>query len=280
MVEQSIVKRAKELRNQLNQYSYEYYVKDDPSVEDFVYDSLYQELVEIENNHPELVSEDSPTQRVGGRVLEGFEKVEHDIPLYSLNDVFNKEDIIAFDKRVQKALSRQVSYTCELKIDGLSVSLRYENGKLVQGATRGDGTVGEDITENLRTVRSIPLQLKNSVSLEARGECYMPKKSFMRLNQHREEEGQDMFANPRNAAAGSLRQLDSKITAKRNLSTFLYSVADTDSLSSSTQYDALQELADLGFQTNQERKLCHSIDEVWDYIEDFQEKTRRLVLRN
>jgi len=272
VVEQSIVKRAKELRNQLNQYSYEYYVKDDPSVEDFVYDSLYQELVEIENNHPELVSEDSPTQRVGGRVLEGFEKVEHDIPLYSLNDVFNKEDIIAFDKRVQKALSRQVSYTCELKIDGLSVSLRYENGKLVQGATRGDGTVGEDITENLRTVRSIPLQLKNSVSLEARGECYMPKKSFMRLNQHREEEGQDVFANPRNAAAGSLRQLDSKITAKRNLSTFLYSVADTDSLSSSTQYDALQELADLGFQTNQERKLCHSIDEVWDYIEDFQEK--------
>lgn len=272
MVEQSVVKRAKELRNQLNQYSYEYYVKDNPSVEDFVYDSLYQELVEIENKHPELVSEDSPTQRVGGRVLEGFEKVEHDIPLYSLNDVFNKEDIIAFDKRVQKALNRQVSYTCELKIDGLSVSLRYENGKLVQGATRGDGTVGEDITENLRTVRSIPLQLKNSVSLEARGECYMPKKSFMRLNQHREEEGQDVFANPRNAAAGSLRQLDSKITAKRNLSTFLYSVADTDSLSSSTQFDALQELADLGFQTNQERKLCHSIDEVWDYIENFQEK--------
>ncbi len=192
--------------------------------------------------------------------------------MYSLNDVFNKEDITAFDQRVQKALYHQVSYTCELKIDGLSVSLRYENGKLVQGATRGDGSVGEDITENLKTVRSIPLKLKNSVTLEARGECYMPKKSFMRLNQNREEEGQDVFANPRNAAAGSLRQLDTKITAKRNLSTFLYSVADTNSLSSSSQYDALQELEDLGFQTNQERKLCRSIDEVWDFIENFQEK--------
>ncbi|GBD68298.1 NAD(+)-dependent DNA ligase [Tetragenococcus halophilus subsp. halophilus] len=272
MVEDSVVKRAKELREQLNQYSYEYYVKDAPSVEDFVYDSLYQELVDIENRHPELVTEDSPTQRVGGRVLEGFEKVVHNVPLYSLNDVFNKEDITAFDQRVQKALGHQVSYTCELKIDGLSVSLRYEDGKLVQGATRGDGSVGEDITENLKTVRSIPLKLKNSVTLEARGECYMPKKSFMRLNQNREEEGQDIFANPRNAAAGSLRQLDTKITAKRNLSTFLYSVADTNSLSSSSQYEALQELEDLGFQTNQERKLCRSIDEVWDYIEDFQEK--------
>jgi len=272
VVEKSIVKRAEELRDQLNKYSYEYYVKDSPSVEDFVYDSLYQELVDIENKHPELVTEDSPTQRVGGRVLEGFEKVVHDVPLYSLNDVFNKEDIIAFDKRVQKALGQQVSYTCELKIDGLSVSLRYENGKLVQGATRGDGTVGEDITENLKTVRSIPLSLKKSITIEARGECYMPKKSFVRLNQDREEKGQDVFANPRNAAAGSLRQLDSKITAKRNLSTFLYSVADTASLKSSSQFDALQELEDLGFQTNQERKLCHSIDEVWDYIEEFQEK--------
>lgn len=272
MVEKSVVNRARELREQLNQYSYEYYVKDAPSVEDFVYDSLYQELVEIENKHPELVAEDSPTQRVGGPVLEEFEKVTHDVPLYSLNDVFNKEDITAFDQRVQKALGHQVSYTCELKIDGLSVSLRYENGKLVRGATRGDGSVGEDITENLKTVRSIPLSLKKSVSLEARGECYMPKKSFVRLNQSREEQGQDVFANPRNAAAGSLRQLDSKVTAKRNLSTFLYSVADTSSLASSTQFDALQELEDLGFQTNQERKLCHSIDEVWDYIADFQEK--------
>ncbi|MDN6250798.1 MAG: NAD-dependent DNA ligase LigA, partial [Tetragenococcus koreensis] len=272
MVEESVVNRARELREQLNQYSYEYYVKDAPSVEDFVYDSLYQELVEIENKHPELVAEDSPTQRVGGPVLEGFKKVVHDVPLYSLNDVFNKEDITAFDQRVQKALGHQVTYTCELKIDGLSISLRYEDGKLVQGATRGDGSVGEDITENLKTVRSIPLKLKKSVTLEARGECYMPKRSFMRLNQQREEEGQDVFANPRNAAAGSLRQLDSKVTAKRNLSTFLYSVADTAPLDSSSQFDALQELEDLGFQTNQERRLCHSIDEVWDYIAEFQEK--------
>src|SRR5699024_5973961 len=203
MSEHSLQEKAREIKKQLNQYAYEYYVKDQPSVEDYIYDRLYQELVDLETTHPELVTEDSPTQRVGGKVLEGFEKVTHDIPLYSLSDVFNKEEIIAFDQRVQRLLGHEVTYTCELKIDGLSVSLRYEEGRFVLGATRGDGTVGENITENLKTVKSIPLTLTKPLTVEIRGECYMPKASFLKLNQQREEAGQAVFANPRNAAAGS-----------------------------------------------------------------------------
>ena len=268
--------RVAQLRTQLNQYAYEYYVKDQPSVEDYVYDKLYQELVELEEAYPDLITSDSPTQRVGGKVLAGFEKVTHDIPLYSLNDVFSREELVAFDQRVKKSVGEQVTYCCELKIDGLSISLKYENGRFVQGATRGDGTVGENITENLKTVKSIPLTLTEPLTIEVRGECYMPKKSFVALNQKREAEGQAVFANPRNAAAGSLRQLDSKITAKRNLSTFLYTLADFGPLEAQTQDQALTELARLGFKTNAERKVCHTIDEVWAYIEAFHEKRAQL----
>ncbi|HFK5957220.1 TPA: NAD-dependent DNA ligase LigA [Enterococcus faecium] len=265
-------KRAEELRTRLNQWSREYYVEDKPTVEDYVYDKEYAELVAIEEQYPDLISSDSPTQRVGGKVLEGFEKVTHDIPLYSLNDVFSKEELIAFDQRVQKAVGRVVDYCCELKIDGLSVSLRYEDGNFVRGATRGDGTVGENITENLKTVRSVPIKLKEPMNIEVRGECFMPKRSFVQLNQDREAEGKDIFANPRNAAAGSLRQLDSKITAKRNLDTFLYTVADFGPMQAKTQYDALEELEKIGFHTNREKRLCHSIDEVWSYIEEYHDK--------
>ncbi|EOS8122448.1 NAD-dependent DNA ligase LigA [Enterococcus faecium] len=265
-------KRAEELRTRLNQWSREYYVEDKPTVEDYVYDKEYAELVAIEEQYPDLITSDSPTQRVGGKVLEGFEKVTHDIPLYSLNDVFSKEELIAFDQRVQKAVGRVVDYCCELKIDGLSVSLRYEDGNFVRGATRGDGTVGENITENLKTVRSVPIKLKEPMNIEVRGECFMPKRSFVQLNQDREAEGKDIFANPRNAAAGSLRQLDSKITAKRNLDTFLYTVADFGSMQAKTQYDALEELEKIGFHTNREKRLCHSIDEVWSYIEEYHDK--------
>ncbi|HAQ0943755.1 TPA: NAD-dependent DNA ligase LigA [Enterococcus faecium] len=265
-------KRAEELRTRLNQWSREYYVEDKPTVEDYVYDKEYAELVAIEEQYPDLITSDSPTQRVGGKVLEGFEKVTHDIPLYSLNDVFSKEELIAFDQRVQKAVGRVVDYCCELKIDGLSVSLRYEDGNFVRGATRGDGTVGENITENLKTVRSVPIKLKEPMNIEVRGECFMPKRSFVQLNQDREAEGKDIFANPRNAAAGSLRQLDSKITAKRNLDTFLYTVADFGPMQAKTQYDALEELEKIGFHTNREKRLCHSIDEVWSYIEEYQDK--------
>nr|WP_270094863.1 NAD-dependent DNA ligase LigA [Enterococcus faecium] len=265
-------KRAEELRTRLNQWSREYYVEDKPTVEDYVYDKEYAELVAIEEQYPDLITSDSPTQRVGGKVLEGFEKVTHDIPLYSLNDVFSKEELIAFDQRVQKAVVRVVDYCCELKIDGLSVSLRYEDGNFVRGATRGDGTVGENITENLKTVRSVPIKLKEPMNIEVRGECFMPKRSFVQLNQDREAEGKDIFANPRNAAAGSLRQLDSKITAKRNLDTFLYTVADFGPMEAKTQYDALEELEKIGFHTNREKRLCHSIDEVWAYIEEYHDK--------
>lgn len=269
-------KKAEELRVQLDRWSREYYVLDQPTVEDYIYDKTYAELVAIEERYPDLITADSPTQRVGGKILSSFEKVTHDIPLYSLNDVFNKEELLAFDQRVQKAIGRPVDYCCELKIDGLSVSLRYENGEFVRGATRGDGSVGENITENLKTVRSVPIKLKEPMSIEVRGECFMPKRSFVKLNQKNEEEGKPVFANPRNAAAGSLRQLDSKITAKRNLDTFLYTVADFGPMQATTQYEALEELDKIGFHTNHEKRLCHSIDEVWAFIEEYHEKRKDL----
>ncbi|EOH99070.1 DNA ligase [Enterococcus moraviensis ATCC BAA-383] len=268
--------KAKELRAQLNQYAHEYYVADKPTVEDYVYDRLYKELSDIETEYPDLITSDSPTQRVGGKILQGFEKVTHEVQMYSLNDGFSKEDIYDFDERVQKLAGKQVGYCCELKIDGLAISLKYENGKFVLGATRGDGTVGENITENLKTVKSIPLELKKPISVEVRGECYMPKQSFVNLNKEREEAGQDVFANPRNAAAGSLRQLDTSMVAKRNLSTFLYTVADFGPMTAQTQFDALNELSEIGFRTNPEKKLCQNIDEVWEYIEEYHEKRSEL----
>lgn len=264
--------KAQELRAQLNHYSHEYYVEDKPTVEDYVYDRLYKELLDIETNYPDLITADSPTQRVGGKILQGFEKVTHDVQMFSLNDGFSKEDIFDFDERVQKLAGKQVGYCCELKIDGLAISLKYENGKFVQGATRGDGTVGENITENLKTVKSIPLELKKPISVEVRGECYMPKQSFVNLNKEREEAGQDVFANPRNAAAGSLRQLDTSMVAKRNLNTFLYTVADFGPMTAQTQFDALNELSEIGLRTNPEKKLCATIEDVWAYIEEYHEK--------
>ncbi len=209
-------------------------------------------------------------------IQEGFQKVVHDVPLYSLNDVFNQEEIIAFDQRVKKALGDQVTYVCELKIDGLSISLKYQEGRFVQGATRGDGTIGEDITENLKTVRSIPMTLKEPLSIEVRGECFMPKSSFVKLNTEREAAGLDVFANPRNAAAGSLRNLDTSVTAKRNLDTFLYTLADFGPLEVSDQYTALAELQKIGFHTNPERRLCQSVEEIWAYIEEFHDKRSNL----
>lgn len=262
--------RIIELVRQLNQYAHEYYVQDRPTVEDFVYDKLYQELVDLEAKHPRLIQEDSPTQRVGGIVSAGFEKVTHEIPLYSLNDAFSEADLIAFDRRVTRALGYAPRYTCELKIDGLSISLRYENGKFVRGATRGDGTIGENITENIKTVRSIPLELTQPYSMEVRGECYMPKASFVQLNQGREEAGLEVFANPRNAAAGSLRQLDSKVTAQRQLSSFIYTVADAGMLHVTNQEEALKELGTLGFKINPESRVCDTIEEVWAYINEYQ----------
>ena len=254
----------KELVELLNRYAYEYYTKDAPSVSDSEYDQLYRELVELEASHPEEVLPESPTHRVGGVVLKGFTKYQHQYPLYSLQDAFSREELEAFDQRVRKEFP-SVSYVCELKIDGLSISLTYENGVLVTGATRGDGSVGEDITENLKRVKDIPLVLPEPVNITVRGECYMPRASFDRVNQIRQENGEPEFANPRNAAAGTLRQLDTKIVAKRNLATFLYQeVSPTDQ---SNQEGVLEKLAQLGFVVNQERVLAKDMTQVWDFIQ-------------
>lgn len=273
MEKEQALAKIKNLQKTLNEYAYFYYVKDQPKVLDSEYDKLYQELVQLETQYPESITPDSPTQRVGGVILDGFEKAVHEVPLYSLNDAFSKEELEAFDARVAKALGHHnYSYECELKIDGLSISLRYENGRFVRGATRGDGSVGENITENLKTVRSIPMTLPEPISIEVRGECYMPKESFMKLNEAREQEGLETFANPRNAAAGSLRQLDTKVTAQRNLSTFLYTVAEFGPLEVATQEEALQALDRLGFKINPNRRICQTIDEIWEYITEYHEK--------
>lgn len=254
----------KELVELLNRYAYEYYTKDAPSVSDSEYDQLYRELVELETAHPDEILPESPTHRVGGVVLKGFTKYQHQYPLYSLQDAFSREELEVFDQRVRKEFP-SISYVCELKIDGLSISLTYENGVLVTGATRGDGSVGEDITENLKRVKDIPLVLPEPVNITVRGECYMPRASFDRVNQIRQENGEPEFANPRNAAAGTLRQLDTKIVAKRNLATFLYQeVSPTDQ---SSQEGVLEKLARLGFVVNRERVLAEDMEQIWDFIQ-------------
>lgn len=258
-------KRVKVLHELLHQYNYEYHVKDNPSVPDSEYDKLLHELIDIETQHPELKTADSPTVRVGGEAQSSFEKVRHETPMLSLSNAFNEDDLRRFDQRVREAVG-EVSYMCELKIDGLAVSLKYENGRLVQGLTRGDGTTGEDITENLKTIHAIPLTLKQPISFEVRGEAYMPRKSFMKLNEEKEKKGEAPFANPRNAAAGSLRQLDSKLAAARKLDIFLYSINDFTELDATSQSEALTELDELGFKTNPERIIAKTIDDVLDYI--------------
>ncbi|RIL22826.1 NAD-dependent DNA ligase LigA [Staphylococcus gallinarum] len=258
--------RVETLHKLLNQYSYEYYVQDNPSVPDSEYDKLLHELIDIEAEHPELRSPDSPTVRVGGSAQSTFEKVAHDTPMLSLGNAFNEEDLRKFDQRIRDLIG-PVEYMCELKIDGLAVSLKYENGRFVQGLTRGDGTIGEDITENLRTIHAIPLKINDTRTFEVRGEAYMPRQSFINLNEEKEKNDEQPFANPRNAAAGSLRQLDSKLAAKRKLSVFLYSVNDFTQFNAVTQSEALDELDELGFKTNHERQRVETIDEVLQYIE-------------
>lgn len=258
-------KRVKVLHELLHQYNYEYHVKDNPSVPDSEYDKLLHELIDIETQHPELKTAESPTVRVGGEAQSSFEKVRHETPMLSLSNAFNEDDLRRFDQRVREAVG-EVSYMCELKIDGLAVSLKYENGRLIQGLTRGDGTTGEDITENLKTIHAIPLTLKQPISFEVRGEAYMPRKSFMKLNEEKEKKGEAPFANPRNAAAGSLRQLDSKLAAERKLDIFLYSINDFTELDATSQSEALTELDELGFKTNPERIIAKTIDDVLDYI--------------
>lgn len=257
--------RMKELVELLNRYATEYYTSDNPSVSDSEYDRLYRELVELEKAHPDQVLPESPTHRVGGKILDGFEKYSHQYPLYSLQDAFSREELDAFDARVRKELD-DVTYICELKIDGLSISLTYEQGIFVAGATRGDGSIGENITENLKRVKDIPLSLPEKLDITVRGECYMPRASFDQVNQSRQENGEPEFANPRNAAAGTLRQLDTAVVAKRNLATFLYQEASPSTRDS--QEKVLKHLEQLGFVVNPRRLLAHSMDEVWDFIQE------------
>lgn len=270
-----LANRVETLHRLLNQYNHEYYVMDNPSVPDSEYDKSLHELIHIEEEHPEFKTEDSPTVRVGGEAQATFNKVRHDTPMLSLANAFNEEDLRRFDARVREHAGK-VEYMCELKIDGLAVSLKYENGRFVQGLTRGDGTIGEDITENLRTIRAIPLKIKKSLTFEVRGEAFMPKASFERLNKEKEEAGEQAFANPRNAAAGSLRQLDSKLAAKRRLSIFLYSVNDFTNFHATSQSEALDELDELGFKTNQNRKRESDIEGVLEYIKYWTEKRQDL----
>ena len=266
-------KRMNELVALLNRYATEYYTSDNPSVSDSEYDRLYRELVELETAYPDQVLADSPTHRVGGKVLDGFEKYSHQYPLYSLQDAFSREELEAFDARVRKEVAHP-TYICELKIDGLSISLTYEKGTLVAGATRGDGSIGENITENLKRVKDIPLILPEELDITVRGECYMPRASFDQVNQARQENGEPEFANPRNAAAGTLRQLDTAVVAKRNLATFLYQEASPSTRDS--QEKVLKHLEQLGFVVNPKRILAENIDEIWDFIQEVGQERENL----
>ena len=257
----------------LNRYATEYYTSDNPSVSDSEYDRLYRELVELESAYPDQVLADSPTHRVGGKVLDGFEKYSHQYPLYSLQDAFSREELEAFDARVRKEVAHP-TYICELKIDGLSISLTYEKGILVAGATRGDGSIGENITENLKRVKDIPLALPEELDITVRGECYMPRASFDQVNQARQENGEPEFANPRNAAAGTLRQLDTAVVAKRNLATFLYQEASPSTRDS--QEKVLKHLEQLGFVVNPKRILAENIDEIWNFIQEVGQERENL----
>jgi len=251
---QAAEKRVKELHNLINKYNYEYHVLDNPSVPDAEYDQLLKELISLEEVFPALKTNDSPSQRVGGEVLAMFSKVQHQKPMLSLGNAFNETDLRDFDRRIRQAIGDDFSYVCELKIDGLAVSLRYVDGVFETGATRGDGETGEDITANLKTIRSIPLRLNTPASIEVRGEAFMPKKSFLALNAAKEENGEEPFANPRNAAAGSLRQLDPRIAASRNLDIFLYAIGDAGQTGIESHSGGLDLLDELGFKTNKERR--------------------------
>lgn len=267
--------RIDELIKIINKASEEYYTNDNPTITDQEYDDYYHELEKLEQQYPELIREDSPTKRVGGKIIDEFKKVSHEIPMMSLGDIFSEDEIFEFDQRIKKTIPNP-TYVCELKIDGLSVSLLYENGKLIRGSTRGNGIVGEDITHNVETIKSIPLVINDKRKIEVRGEIYMPKKSFNNLNQERKEKGESLFANPRNAAAGSVRQLDSKIAAKRNLSTFIYHLPSSDNFNIRYHHESLSFMKELGFVVNPNIKIADNVDEVINYVKEWTEKRESL----
>lgn len=269
--------RADQLKKEIQYHNQAYYELDRPEISDAAYDRLLKELMRLESEYPQLAAPDSPTQRVGGKPLTGFQTVHHPEPLLSLGNAFSAADLKAFHQRVVQAVGDQVEYVVELKIDGLTVALRYEDGFLVTGATRGDGTTGEDITQNLKTIVTVPLSLSEPVpSLMVRGEAFMPKKAFLRLNEERDEGGEAVFANPRNAAAGSLRQLSPQIAASRQLQVFVYDLIHVEGKEINSHSQALDYLAEQGFLVNKERYICGSMQEAIDYIEEWTEKRHRL----
>lgn len=267
---------AKSLRKKLDRWAEDYYSKDAPEVEDHVYDQNYNRLLELEAEFPQIVTPDSITQRVGGQINSDFSKVEHEIPMLSMGDVFSKEELKEFDQRMQKLVGHPVAYNVELKIDGLSLSLEYTDGKLTRASTRGNGSVGEDVTANARYIKDIPQVLPEKITTEVRGECYMSKEAFASLNKERDEKGEAVFANPRNAAAGSLRQLNAQVTKKRDLSTFIYTWVNPPK-DITSQHQAIQEMSKLGFHTNQTGKKLNSMDEVFDFIDEYTEKRDSLA---
>jgi len=272
-----VKKRIDELVALLNKYNREYYELDAPSVSDQEYDRLMAELILLETENPEYLSKLSPSQRVGGKVLSGFEKIVHKRQMLSLGNAFNEDDLINFDKRIKEVIKvDDVEYMAEMKIDGLAMSLTYDNGEFLYAATRGDGVVGEDVSSNVITIKSIPLHVDEKREFEVRGEVYMSKATLEKLNKERSENGEELLANARNAAAGSIRQLDSKIASKRNLEAFWYYYVDASSYGFEKHSDSLNYLTSLGFKTNPERRICKGINEVIEYIKEYTEKRKSL----
>lgn len=270
--------RIYELRKLLNKYNYEYYVLENPSVSDYEYDARLRELIELEEKYPECYDSNSPTQRVGGEVVEIFNKIKHKRMMLSLGNAFNSDELEEFDDRIREILGtdKDIEYICELKIDGLAMSIEYVNGKMNYAATRGNGVEGEEVTHNIKTVKSVPLNVEDNRTFEVRGEVYMPKKSFEKLNEKRKEKGESLFANPRNAASGSVRQMDSKVAASRGLDMFVYTYVDCEQFGYYKQSEALDKLDEMGFKTNPERRVCNGIKEVIEYIASYTEKRSNL----
>ncbi len=276
-VPKEILEEVERLRDEIEYHNYRYYVLADPVITDEEYDRLMKRLIQLERKYPQLVTPDSPTQRVGGKVLDGFKKVKHSHPMLSLDNTYNEEDIREFDERVKRILGTEnVEYVAELKIDGVSIALRYEEGKFRMAITRGDGTEGEDVSENAKMVKSIPLRLREKVDVEVRGEVYMSVDEFKKINEEREENGEVPFANPRNATAGTIRQLDTSVVSKRRLDSFMYYLVDPEKHGISTQWEALKFLKKLGFKVNPHSKICKNIEEVIDYWKEWIQRRKEL----
>ncbi|MCK4755741.1 NAD-dependent DNA ligase LigA, partial [candidate division WOR-3 bacterium] len=269
-------KKIERLRKKIHHHNYQYYVLNEPIISDYQYDQLYKELEELERLFPELITSDSPTQRIGGKPLKEFKTVKHTVKMLSLDNTYSEDEVREFDKRVKKGLGKDVQYEVTLKIDGVAVTLLYKNGKLVLGATRGDGLRGDDITQNLKTIRTIPLEIlgdnKELMDIEVRGEVFLPKKSFDRLNREREKQGLHIFANPRNAAAGTLKLLDSKEVAKRGLDIFIHTIPEQPGPHFISHYKSLKKLSLSGFKVIPDIKLCSTVDEIFQYIKEWQDK--------